>query len=98
MLLVHSHISQSGTVESTPLFSLESSGRTVTICIIGERITMSWEAYRQIEPTLQKLSIFLPPGTRAYTACFHQLRLWQKGEPNRLEDPPPGLSLGASGG
>lgn len=98
MLLVHSHISQSGTVETTPLFAVENTGKTVTICIIGEKITMSWEHYRRIEPALQKLSVFLPPGLRAYTACCHQLRLWQKGEPGRLEDFLPGLSLGASGG
>lgn len=99
MLLVHSHIAQSGTVEDTPLFSLEDDGRTVSICIVGEKITMGWEAYHRIEPALQKLSVFLPPGLRAFTACHRQLRLWKAGEPGRLERrPPPRLSLGASDG
>ncbi|MCI8442113.1 MAG: hypothetical protein HFG27_06250 [Provencibacterium sp.] len=94
MLLVHSHISQSGTVEATPLFSVESSGKTVTICIIGEKININREIYRRIEPTLQKLCVFLPPGLRLYTACCHQLRLWEKGEGRPGQGPPPGMSLG----
>ena len=99
MLLVHSHIAQSGTVEDTPLFSLEDDGRTVTICIVGEKMTMGWEAYHRIEPALQKLSQSLAAQGVQLGACHRQLRLWKEGKPGRLEHrPPPGLSIGASDG
>lgn len=92
MLLVYSHIAETGTVETNPLFALEAGEKTVTLCLVGEELTLDLESYRRLEPLLQKLCIFLPPGPRALAASWNGLRLWQKGDPLLPQGPPPGLS------
>ncbi|MCI8624559.1 MAG: hypothetical protein HFG26_12995 [Provencibacterium sp.] len=87
------HISQAGTLDYTPIFSVENTNRKVTIRIVGGKIYLDWEIYRQIEPTLQKLSVFLPPRLRAFAASWNQLRIWR----GQRFPWPPGPAPGFSG-
>lgn len=94
MLLVYSHITETGTVKTAPLFSLETGDKAVTLCLLGEELVLERESYRQLEPLLQKLCVFLPPGPRAFAASWNVLRLWHEGVPLLPQGPPPGVSGG----
>ena len=71
LVYVNHHARQTGLADSRTLTEVQNTGRETTVRIVNAQFTIDWEAYENLEPLLQKMTVFLPGSLRAVTASFY---------------------------
>ncbi len=73
LAFVNYHAYQTGTPDYAPIVSLEEAQSVYTISIVGKEIYFDQGLVQDMEPTLQKLSVFLPTDLRMLAAGYRSL-------------------------
>lgn len=73
LAFVNYHAYQTGTPDYAPIVSLEEAQSVYTISIVGKEIYFNQGLLKELEPTLQKLSVFLPVDFRMLAAGYRSL-------------------------
>lgn len=76
LLYINYHARQTGMTENRPLVEVSNSAQRYTIRVMNAELTLNWKDYRRIEPTLQKMTVFIPARARALSAGLHALNAW----------------------
>lgn len=71
LVYVNHHARQTGLADSRTLTEVQNTEQETTVRIVNAQFTIDWEAYADLEPLLQKLTVFLPGSLRAVTASFY---------------------------